>query len=75
MESILFKCSDFVVVQFKDMDSTYARRGEFSFPKYTSWFIGYVQADYRLLKKEVWAFKNNLIKTNGNFNTFLLENI
>ncbi|XP_036907998.1 ataxin-2 isoform X8 [Sturnira hondurensis] len=26
MESILFKCSDFVVVQFKDMDSTYARR-------------------------------------------------
>ncbi|XP_032458817.1 ataxin-2 isoform X15 [Phocoena sinus] len=27
MESILFKCSDFVVVQFKDMDSSYARRG------------------------------------------------
>ncbi|XP_064434447.1 ataxin-2 isoform X9 [Mirounga angustirostris] len=26
MESILFKCSDFVVVQFKDMDSSYARR-------------------------------------------------
>ncbi|ERE76997.1 ataxin-2 [Cricetulus griseus] len=27
MESILFKCSDFVVVQFKDTDSSYARRG------------------------------------------------
>ncbi|KAL0610761.1 hypothetical protein AAY473_020532 [Plecturocebus cupreus] len=26
MESILFKCSDFVVVQFKDMDSSYAKR-------------------------------------------------
>ncbi|XP_053525798.1 ataxin-2 isoform X5 [Artibeus jamaicensis] len=30
MESILFKCSDFVVVQFKDMDSTYARRDAFT---------------------------------------------
>ncbi|XP_055002584.1 ataxin-2 isoform X14 [Sorex araneus] len=26
IESILFKCSDFVMVQFKDMDSSYARR-------------------------------------------------
>ncbi|XP_036610778.1 ataxin-2 isoform X8 [Trichosurus vulpecula] len=26
VERILFKCSDFVVVQFKDMDSNYARR-------------------------------------------------
>ncbi|XP_072581228.1 ataxin-2 isoform X38 [Vulpes vulpes] len=30
MESILFKCSDFVVVQFKDMDSSYARRDAFT---------------------------------------------
>lgn len=32
MESILFKCSDFVVVQFKDTDSSYARRGRLWFP-------------------------------------------
>ncbi|XP_069922306.1 ataxin-2 isoform X9 [Oryctolagus cuniculus] len=30
MESILFKCSDFVVAQFKDMDSSYARRDAFT---------------------------------------------
>ncbi|XP_026312360.1 ataxin-2 isoform X3 [Piliocolobus tephrosceles] len=30
MESILFKCSDFVVVQFKDMDSSYAKRDAFT---------------------------------------------
>ncbi|XP_040587333.1 ataxin-2 isoform X8 [Mesocricetus auratus] len=30
MESILFKCSDFVVVQFKDTDSSYARRDAFT---------------------------------------------
>ncbi|XP_050015044.1 ataxin-2 isoform X6 [Alexandromys fortis] len=30
MESILFKCSDFVVVQFKDTDSNYARRDAFT---------------------------------------------
>ncbi|XP_029426470.1 ataxin-2 isoform X5 [Nannospalax galili] len=30
MESILFRCSDFVVVQFKDMDSSYARRDAFT---------------------------------------------
>lgn len=27
IESILFKSSDFVMVQFKDMDSSYARKG------------------------------------------------
>ncbi|XP_063127268.1 ataxin-2 isoform X20 [Rattus norvegicus] len=30
MESVLFKCSDFVVVQFKDTDSSYARRDAFT---------------------------------------------
>ncbi|KAM9099765.1 ataxin-2 isoform 6-T6 [Sarcophilus harrisii] len=30
VERILFKCSDFVVVQFKDMDSNYARRDAFT---------------------------------------------
>ncbi|XP_049634895.1 ataxin-2-like, partial [Suncus etruscus] len=30
IESILFKCSDFVMVQFKDMDSNYARRDAFT---------------------------------------------
>lgn len=62
MESILFKCSDFVVVQFKDMDSSYARRGEFWFPKYASWFIRlfkqtlYIDHMDFFKKKEIWAF-------------------
>ncbi|XP_053257233.1 ataxin-2 isoform X1 [Podarcis raffonei] len=31
IESILFKSSDFVMVQFKDMDSSYARKGTYAF--------------------------------------------
>lgn len=31
VDSILFKSSDFVMVQFKDMDVNYARRGNVSY--------------------------------------------
>lgn len=46
MESVLFKCSDFVVVQFKDTDSSYARRGRLGFPQSSNGVMGSLQQQF-----------------------------
>lgn len=71
VDSILFKSSDFVMVQFKDMDVNYARRDGFT----DSGIASKVNGEHKEKDLEPWDGGDGLLSSNASTNNDELESL